>query len=88
MALLMTESYVQLDCTQNRKRRRVDPDDVHSNSMAAKSINPVHQLDPINMIAPDFNCAAVFNKEINRVQLSTVLSQHKAVVLFFYECDL
>jgi hypothetical protein len=88
MTLLMTESRIPVDCTTTRKRRRTDHDDVHSNSMAAKLINPVDQLDPINMVAPDFNCAAVLYREINRIQLSTVLSQHKAVVLFFYECDL
>ncbi|CAO3648991.1 unnamed protein product [Mucor hiemalis] len=84
MTLLMAEA--PLNCT-TRKRRRADHDDeVQSNSMAAK-LNPVHQINPINMIAPDFNCAAVLENEICRVQLSTLLTKHKAVVLFFYECD-
>ena len=87
MALLMTESFGTMDCT-TRKRRRVSTDEPHSNTMAAKSKNPVNQPDPINMIAPDFNCAAVLHHQIVRCQLTTVLLQHKAIVLFFYECDL
>ncbi|KAI8984208.1 thioredoxin-like protein [Mycotypha africana] len=39
------------------------------------------------LVAPDFNCAAVFNNEIFRLQLSNLLNTHKAVVLFFYESD-
>lgn len=92
MTLLMTE-VPHVDCTTaaTRKRRRMEHEDdteqVQSDSMAAKSINPVNQVNPISMIAPDFNCAAVLNNEICRVQLSTLLTKHKAVILFFYECD-
>lgn len=71
-----------------RKRRRVESEQQqHTDEPALKTINQATHAPEICMAAPDFNCAAVFNNQIHRLQLSSILSRHKAVVLFFYECD-
>jgi hypothetical protein len=91
MTMLMTESGVStLDSTAaNRKRRRLEGEESMDGTTAPLMINPVsQQLNRANMVAPDFNCAAVLNNKISRIQLSSLFSQYKAVVLFFYECDL
>lgn len=90
MTLLMTETNVStLDgAAENRKRRRLEGEEVMDGARTSL-INPVsQQLNRINMVVPDFNCASVFNNEIGRIQLSSLFLQYKAVVLFFYECDL
>lgn len=100
MTMLMTENSftaTSLDCeVSNRKRRRVE--DGASNTLETNStstatsllmVNPVtQQFNRQNMVAPDFNCSAVLHNEITRLQLSNLFLRYKAVVLFFYGCDL
>ena len=95
MTMLMTEnSFTTLDCdASNRKRRRVEDGEnaMEASSVAATSlmINPVtQQFNRQNMVAPDFNCSAVLHNEIKRLQLSSLFLKYKAIVLFFYACDL
>lgn len=95
MTMLMTEnSFTTLDCeVSNRKRRRVEEGEnaMETSSVAATSlmINPVtQQFNRQNMVAPDFNCSAVLQNEITRLQLSSLFLKYKAIVLFFYTCDL
>jgi hypothetical protein len=94
MVTLMTESNFTLSPIQTtldlsvatRKRRRVVENDTEEQPVS-KFMNQALTAPQICMVAPDFNCAAVLYNEIDRLQLSTVLTRHKAVVLFFYECD-
>lgn len=83
--MLISNIPVSIDC-EVRKRRRIENEE--RQELSSSGMNPVFQTNRVNMVAPDFNCAAVFNNELSRLQLSTILSKHKAVVLFFYECDL
>ncbi|KAI7887737.1 thioredoxin-like protein [Mucor mucedo] len=86
MAMLMTDNFIPHEC-ETRKRRRVEQGDTNSFEDTTITINPVQQVDRLCMIAPNFNCAAVLNDQVNRLQLSNLLHEYKAVVLFFYECD-
>ncbi|KAI8069579.1 thioredoxin-like protein [Gongronella butleri] len=36
---------------------------------------------------PDFDCSAYFQSEIQTIKLSQLLSTHRYLLLFFYECD-
>lgn len=83
MALLMTDNFMPPEC-ETRKRRRLESGEQSDQHIL---INPV-QIDRLCMTAPNFNCAAVLNNEISRLQLSSLFLKYKAVVLFFYECDL
>ncbi|KAI8079057.1 thioredoxin-like protein [Gilbertella persicaria] len=92
MTMLLTET--KLNDTATRKRRRMGDEQENTrktmdrnDSTASIMINPATQLRPHIMVAPDFNCAAVFQHEISRLQLSDLFSTHKAAILFFYECD-
>lgn len=87
MTMLMTESnFHSLDHNDNtKKKRRI----VESTDTTTMIFNPVsQQFNKPNMVAPDFNCAAVVNNASIRIQLSNLLFKYKAVVLFFYEADL
>lgn len=83
----MTDNFIPHDC-ETRKRRRVENQEQQGTNLGPSTINPVQQLGRLCMIAPNFNSAAVLNNEINRLQLSSLFLKYKAVVLFFYECDL
>lgn len=85
--MLMTDNFIPHEC-ETRKRRRVEQGDTVSFEETSIGTNPVQQLDRLCMIAPNFNCAAVLNDQVHRLQLSNLLLEYKAVVLFFYECDL
>ncbi|GAN07559.1 peroxiredoxin [Mucor ambiguus] len=99
MTMLMTENSftaTPLDCeVSNRKRRRVEDgvdNTLETNSTSTATsllmVNPVtQQFNRQNMVAPDFNCSAVLHNQITRLQLSSLFSRYKAVVLFFYGCD-
>ncbi|KAJ8652058.1 hypothetical protein O0I10_012332 [Lichtheimia ornata] len=51
--------------------------------------NPLLIRDNTAMVAPDFNCSAVVKGgEINRFQLSSYATNHKALVLFFIGSNL
>ncbi|KAF7725581.1 hypothetical protein EC973_009536 [Apophysomyces ossiformis] len=65
-----------------RKRRRVE-DQKEGDQLIM--ISP--PTNPSMMLATDFNNAAVYKNQIIRIQLSSVLANFKAVVLFFYGCD-
>ncbi|KAI8078476.1 thioredoxin-like protein [Thamnidium elegans] len=82
--MLITDIYTPID-NEVRKRRRVEHGE--QQELSCIGINPALQTNRVNMVAPDFNCSSVFNNELNRLQLSVLLSKHKAVILFFYECD-
>lgn len=101
MTLLVTESNFHSHDnnevnSSKKKRRTVDAIDItestnNSDSHNSIMINPVtQQFNKPNMVAPDFNCGAIVNNgyEFIRIQLSNLLLQYKAVVLFFYGSDL
>jgi hypothetical protein len=87
MAVLIADNYSQVEC--NRKRRRLENEENNKNEPSVVgSINPLCQTNRLNMVVPDFNCPAVLNGAIKRLQLSELFQSNKAVVLFFYPCDL
>ncbi|KAI7901573.1 uncharacterized protein BX663DRAFT_513330 [Cokeromyces recurvatus] len=95
MTMLMTENNsrsleYELILSESKKRRfQENRDNKEENTIASIKINPAtQQLNRYNMVAPDFNCTAILNNEINRLQLSTLFAKYKAVVLFFYNYDL
>ncbi|KAI8352847.1 thioredoxin-like protein [Choanephora cucurbitarum] len=92
MSILLTES--TFNDSVNRKRRRMGETEEcakkpvlsRDNTPVSFMFNPASQVR-LNMVAPDFNCAAIIQHEIGRFQLSSLFSTFKAVVLFFYEGD-
>ncbi|KAI9481068.1 MAG: hypothetical protein EXX96DRAFT_565253 [Benjaminiella poitrasii] len=96
MTILMAESSnsssnvrpFEYDPLLSNKRKCRYHDEQGKEDTVSIMINPAtQQLSRYNMVAPDFNCTAMLNNEINRLQLSTLFSKYKAVVLFFYNYD-
>ncbi|KAI8369949.1 thioredoxin-like protein [Blakeslea trispora] len=92
MSMLLTPPTFN-DATSRKRRHMEDTEEcvkkpvIHrDNTPISIMLNPASQVRS-NMVAPDFNCAAIIQHEIGRFQLSSLFSAHKAVVLFFYEGD-
>lgn len=83
MVVLLKESFDK-EQSINKKRRKIEPFDDSSTML----FNPVQQYFGDCMVAPDFNCACIVNKEIQRIQLSNLFQNYKAIALFFYKGDL